>query len=174
MCLLQYRCFLVLRWLFILLSLWSFFCCYDRAGPRGTLKMLVGGAGQIKVTKDGKVLLYEMMIQHPTAMLIARTATAQDDITGDGTTTAVLLCGELMKQAERQYTEGLHPRVVRFDARERWRKEGAVLCVCTLTRQPNVLRYHNIPNLLPIISPFVSMYLLVWDVFSNSCAHSHI
>jgi T-complex protein 1 subunit zeta len=81
-------------------------------GPRGTLKMLVGGAGQIKITKDGKVLLYEMQIQHPTAMLIARTATAQDDITGDGTTTAVLLCGELMKQAERYYMEGLHPRVI--------------------------------------------------------------
>jgi T-complex protein 1 subunit zeta len=81
-------------------------------GPRGTLKMLVGGAGQIKITKDGKVLLYEMQIQHPTAMLIARTATAQDDITGDGTTSAVLLCGELMKQAERFYMEGLHPRVV--------------------------------------------------------------
>ena len=45
-------------------------------------------------------------------MLIARTATAQDDITGDGTTSAVLLCGELMKQAERFYMEGLHPRVV--------------------------------------------------------------
>jgi hypothetical protein len=46
-------------------------------GPRGTLKMLVGGAGQIKLTKDGNVLLHEMQIQHPTAALIARTATAQ-------------------------------------------------------------------------------------------------
>ena len=46
-------------------------------GPRGTLKMLVGGAGQIKLTKDGNVLLHEMQIQHPTASLIARTATAQ-------------------------------------------------------------------------------------------------
>lgn len=43
--------------------------------------MLVGGAGQIKITKDGQVLLHEMQIQHPTASLIARTATAQDDIT---------------------------------------------------------------------------------------------
>lgn len=43
--------------------------------------MLVGGAGQIKITKDGNVLLHEMQIQHPTAALIARTATAQDDIT---------------------------------------------------------------------------------------------
>jgi len=53
----------------------------SNAGPRGTLKMLVGGAGQIKITKDGNVLLHEMQIQHPTASLIARTATAQDDIT---------------------------------------------------------------------------------------------
>lgn len=52
-----------------------------RAGPRGTLKMLVGGAGQIKLTKDGSVLLHEMQIQHPTATMIARNATAQDDIT---------------------------------------------------------------------------------------------
>jgi len=87
-------------------------------GPRGTLKMLVGGAGQIKITKDGKVLLGEMQIQHPTAAMIARTATAQDDITGDGTTTSVLLTGELLKQAERYLTEGLHPRVIAdgFDA----------------------------------------------------------
>jgi len=72
--------------------------------------MLVGGAGQIKLTKDGRVLLHEMQIQHPTAVLIARTATAQDDITGDGTTSSVLLTGELLKQAERYLAEGLHPR----------------------------------------------------------------
>ena len=51
-------------------------------GPRGTLKMLVGGAGQIKITKDGNVLLHEMQIQHPTAMMIARAATAMDDQVG--------------------------------------------------------------------------------------------
>ena len=50
---------------------------YYLLGPRGTLKMLVGGAGQIKLTKDGRVLLHEMQIQHPTAMMIARSATAQ-------------------------------------------------------------------------------------------------
>lgn len=81
-------------------------------GPRGTLKMLVGGAGQIKLTKDGNVLLHEMQIQHPTASMIARTATAQDDVTGDGTTSTVLLCGEFLKQAERYTSEGLHPRVI--------------------------------------------------------------
>jgi len=81
-------------------------------GPKGTLKMLVGGAGQIKITKDGKVLLDEMPIQHPTALLIARTATAQDDISGDGTTSSVIFTGDLLKQAERYLAEGLHPRVV--------------------------------------------------------------
>ena len=45
-------------------------------GPRGTIKMLVGGAGQIKMTKDGNTLLHEMQIQHPTACMIARCATA--------------------------------------------------------------------------------------------------
>ena len=81
-------------------------------GPTGTLKLLVGGAGQLKLTKDGLTLLKEMQIQHPTAALIARTATAQDDVTGDGTTSTVLLVGELLRLAEQYVADGLHPRVV--------------------------------------------------------------
>ncbi|XP_014676132.1 PREDICTED: LOW QUALITY PROTEIN: T-complex protein 1 subunit zeta-like [Priapulus caudatus] len=74
--------------------------------------MLVSGAGDIKLTKDGNVLLHEMQIQHPTASMIARVATAQDDITGDGTTSNVLIIGELLKQADMYVSEGLHPRVI--------------------------------------------------------------
>ncbi|KAI9831180.1 MAG: T-complex protein 1 subunit zeta [Phylliscum demangeonii] len=81
-------------------------------GPTGTIKMLVDGAGAIKLTKDGNVLLREMQIQNPTAVMIARAATAQDDITGDGTTSVVLMVGELLKQADRYISEGLHPRIV--------------------------------------------------------------
>jgi len=81
-------------------------------GPKGTLKMLVGGAGDIRLTKDGNVLLREMQIQNPTAVMIARTAVAQDDITGDGTTSMVLLIGELLKRAEGFLNEGVHPRVI--------------------------------------------------------------
>ncbi|KAI9009146.1 chaperonin Cpn60/TCP-1 family [Hyaloraphidium curvatum] len=81
-------------------------------GPRGTIKMLVSGAGDIKLTKDGKVLLSEMQIQNPTAAMIARAATAQDEITGDGTTSNVLIIGELLKQSERYISEGLHPRII--------------------------------------------------------------
>lgn len=81
-------------------------------GPKGTMKMLVSGAGDIKLTKDGNVLLHEMQIQHPTASLIARVATAQDDVTGDGTTSNVLIIGELLKQADLYIAEGLHPRLI--------------------------------------------------------------
>ncbi|ANB11574.1 Cct6p [Sugiyamaella lignohabitans] len=81
-------------------------------GPKGTIKMLVDGAGNIKLTKDGKVLLSEMQIQSPTAVMIARAATAQDEITGDGTTSVCLYVGALLKEAERFISEGIHPRVL--------------------------------------------------------------
>lgn len=73
---------------------------------------MVSGSGDIKITKDGNVLLHEMQIQHPTASLIARASTAQDDMIGDGTTSTVLLIGELLKQAEPYIAEGLHPKLV--------------------------------------------------------------
>ena len=79
-------------------------------GPRGTLKLLVSGSGELRLSKDGAVLLQNMEIVNPTAKLIARTATAQDDEQGDGTTTVVLLTGELLRQAERYLVDGVHPR----------------------------------------------------------------
>ncbi|CUI15019.1 chaperonin TCP20, putative [Bodo saltans] len=81
-------------------------------GPKGTMKMLVSGAGMVKITKDGNTLLGEMQIQHPTASLIARAATATDDITGDGSTSTVLVIGEMLRQCERYIQDGLHPRVL--------------------------------------------------------------
>ena len=77
-------------------------------GPKGTEKMLVGGAGQVKITKDGNVLLHEMTIIHPTAQMIARAATAQDDTVGDGSSSNVLLIGELLLQSYRYVQEGIH------------------------------------------------------------------
>ncbi|KRZ13030.1 T-complex protein 1 subunit zeta [Trichinella zimbabwensis] len=81
-------------------------------GPKGTMKMLVSGSGDIKISKDGNVLLNEMQIKVPTASMIAKTSTAQNDITGDGTTSVVMLIGELLKQAENYITEGVHPSVI--------------------------------------------------------------
>ncbi|KAB0378944.1 hypothetical protein FD755_010522 [Muntiacus reevesi] len=73
--------------------------------------MLVSGAGDIKLTKDGNVLLHEMQIQHPAASLIAKVATVQDDITGDGTASNVLIIGGLLKQADFYISESFHPRI---------------------------------------------------------------
>ena len=58
------------------------------------------------------LLFHRQQIQHPTASLIARVATAQDDITGDGTTSNVLIIGELLKQADLYISEGLHPTII--------------------------------------------------------------
>ena len=77
-------------------------------GPKGHEKMLVGGAGQVKITKDGNVLLHEMTIINSTAQMIARTATAQDDTVGDGSSSNVLLIGELLQQCYRYVQEGIH------------------------------------------------------------------
>ena len=81
-------------------------------GPKGTMKMLVSGAGDIKLTKDGNMLLHEMQIQHATTSLTAKLATAQNDITGDGTTSNVLIMGELLKQVDRYISKGLRPRII--------------------------------------------------------------
>ncbi|BAM40712.1 molecular chaperone protein [Theileria orientalis strain Shintoku] len=80
-------------------------------GPKGTCKMLVNGAGNIKITKDGSVLLSEMMIQHPTAMILCRAASALDEVTGDGTTSNVLFSTSLMKNAEEYILyQNVHPK----------------------------------------------------------------
>lgn len=81
-------------------------------GPKGTLKMLVSGSGDIKLTKDGNVLLQEMQFQHPIAQMIARAVTAQDDVVGDGTTSTVLLTGELMRLGEYYIRDGVHVRSI--------------------------------------------------------------
>merc|ERR1712226_707203 len=81
-------------------------------GPKGTMKMLVSGAGDIKLTKDGNVLLNEMQIQSPPASLIAKCATALDDTVGDGTSQLVCFIGELLKQADGYIADGVHPRLI--------------------------------------------------------------
>jgi T-complex protein 1 subunit zeta len=91
------------------------------------LQILIFDALQIKLTKDGNVLLREMQIQNPTAVMIARAATAQDDICGDGTTSVVLLVGELLKQADRYISEGLHPRII-TDGYEIAKTESLKVC----------------------------------------------
>ncbi|MDK2781454.1 MAG: archaeal chaperonin, partial [Archaeoglobi archaeon] len=69
-------------------------------GPRGMDKMLVDSLGDVVITNDGATILKEIDIQHPAAKMVVEVAKTQDEEVGDGTTTAVVLAGELLKKAE--------------------------------------------------------------------------
>jgi len=81
-------------------------------GPRGMDKMLVGTTGDIVITNDGATILQELSVQHPGAKMVIEVAHTQDDEVGDGTTTAVVIAGSLMEQAERLLEQGIHPTVI--------------------------------------------------------------
>ena len=81
-------------------------------GPKGMDKMLVDEAGDVIVTNDGVTILKEMDIQHPAAKMIVEIAKTQEDEVGDGTTTAVILAGELLKQAEFLIDKDIHPTII--------------------------------------------------------------
>ncbi|MDO9326311.1 MAG: thermosome subunit alpha [Methanoregula sp.] len=81
-------------------------------GPRGMDKMLVGSTGDIVITNDGATILSEIAVQHPGAKMVIEVAMTQDDEVGDGTTTAVILVGALMEQAEIMLEQGIHPTVI--------------------------------------------------------------
>jgi thermosome len=78
-------------------------------GPRGMDKMIVDSLGDITITNDGAAILDEIDVQHPAAKMIVEVAKTQDDMVGDGTTTAVVLSGELLKKAEELLEQNIHP-----------------------------------------------------------------
>ena len=81
-------------------------------GPKGMDKMLVDSLGDVVITNDGVTILEEMSIEHPSAKMIVEVAKTQEDEVGDGTTTAVVLVGELLKNAEKLLDENIHPTVI--------------------------------------------------------------
>jgi len=81
-------------------------------GPRGMDKMLVSPTGDIVITNDGATILSEISVQHPGAKMIVEVAHTQDDEVGDGTTTAVVIAGSLMDQAEKLLDMKIHPTVI--------------------------------------------------------------
>jgi thermosome len=81
-------------------------------GPKGMDKMLVSSTGDITVTNDGVTILEEMEIEHPAAKMMVEIAKTQEDEVGDGTTTAVMLAGKLLENAERLLDQKIHPTVI--------------------------------------------------------------
>jgi len=81
-------------------------------GPKGMDKMLVDSFGDVTITSDGRTILDEMDIQHPAAKMMVEVAKAQDDEVGDGTTSAVIIAGELLSKAEELIDKNVHPTVI--------------------------------------------------------------
>ena len=81
-------------------------------GPRGMDKMLIDSLGDITITNDGAAILDEVEVEHPAAKMMVEVAKTQDDMVGDGTTTAVVLAGELLRRAEELLEQNIHPTVI--------------------------------------------------------------
>src|SRR3990167_2489572 len=81
-------------------------------GPKGMDKMIVDSMGDIIITNDGVTILEEMQIEHPAAKMIVEVAKTQEKEVGDGTTTAVVFAGELLKNAEKLLDQNVHPTVI--------------------------------------------------------------
>jgi thermosome len=81
-------------------------------GPKGMDKMLVDSMGDVTITNDGVTILTEMDIDNPTAEMIVEVAETQEDEAGDGTTTAVAIAGELLKNAEELLDQDIHPTAI--------------------------------------------------------------
>jgi thermosome len=81
-------------------------------GPRGMDKMLIDNLGDITITNDGAAILNEIEVEHPAAKMMVEIAKTQDDMVGDGTTTAVVLASELLKRAEDLLDQNIHPIIL--------------------------------------------------------------
>jgi len=81
-------------------------------GPKGMDKMLVDSSGDVIITSDGRTILDKMDIEHPAAKMMVEVAKTQDAEVGDGTTTSVVLAGELLGKAEDLLNKGVHPTVI--------------------------------------------------------------
>ncbi|MHC1592950.1 MAG: thermosome subunit beta [Methermicoccaceae archaeon] len=96
-------------------------------GPKGMDKMLVDPLGDIVITNDGVTILKEMDIEHPAAKMVVEVAKTQDDEVGDGTTTAAVLAGELLENAEELLEQDVHPTVIASGYRMASKKAEEIL-----------------------------------------------
>jgi thermosome len=96
-------------------------------GPRGMDKMLVDQFGDVVITNDGATILKEIDVQHPAAKMMVEVAKTQDSEVGDGTTTSVILAGELLKRAEKLLQQKIHPTVITEGFRKASEKSVEIL-----------------------------------------------
>jgi chaperonin GroEL (HSP60 family) len=96
-------------------------------GPKGMDKMMVDSLGDIVITNDGVTILKEMDIEHPAAKMVVEVSKTQDDEVGDGTTTAAVLTGELLKMSEDLLDKDVHPTIIAAGYRLASKKASEIL-----------------------------------------------
>jgi thermosome len=106
-------------------------------GPRGMDKMLVDSLGDIVITNDGATILKEIDIEHPAAKMIVEISKTQDDECGDGTTTAVVIAGELLKKAEELTEANVHATIIANGYRLAAEEAAKVLSKMSMNVSPN-------------------------------------
>jgi len=106
-------------------------------GPKGMDKMLVDSMGDVVVTNDGATILKEIDVEHPAAKMIVEVAKSQDEECGDGTTSAVVLTGELLKYAGELLDQNIHPTVITGGYKLAAQKAIETLNKLAITIKPN-------------------------------------
>ncbi|MGZ4932420.1 MAG: thermosome subunit beta, partial [Halobacteriota archaeon] len=109
-------------------------------GPKGMDKMLVDSIGDVVITNDGATILKEMDIEHPAAKMVVEVAKTQDDEVGDGTTTAAVLVGELLREAEELLSDDVHPTIIAAGYNLASRKAVEVLDTMTISGDDATLK----------------------------------
>src|ERR1700751_652887 len=106
-------------------------------GPRGMDKMLVSTIGDVTITNDGATIMKEMDVQHPAAKMLVEVSKTQDSEVGDGTTTAVVLAGELLAGAEALLDKDIHPNVIIDGYRDAAEKAQEILDKIAVNIKPD-------------------------------------
>jgi thermosome len=110
-------------------------------GPKGMDKMLVDSMGDVTITSDGRTILDQMDVEHPAAKMMVEVAKTQDDEVGDGTTTSVILAGELLGKAEDLIDKNVHPTVIIDGYRKAANKALEILETIAITVEPKDKEY---------------------------------
>ena len=127
-------------------------------GPKGMDKMLVDSLGDIVVTNDGVTILKEMDIEHPAAKMLVEVAKTQEDEVGDGTTTAVIIAGELLKKAEGLLDQDIHPTIIAMGYRQAAEKAQEILNVISIDADDRDTLMKVAMTAMDSFTPMVSHY----------------
>ncbi len=127
-------------------------------GPKGMDKMLVDSFGDVTITSDGRTILDEMDIQHPAAKMMVEVAKTQDNEAGDGTTTAVIVSGELLSKAEELVDKNVHPTIIIDGYKKAAEKALETLEKIAMSATPNIEEYAKKAAMTSMASKLVADY----------------